>query len=106
MNLVNEFAGLLAAAPAEAHGGFGDTVVSFFAANAYLLGREYFELAAMRFRPVSEARALRKANQSAVFVAGMFIAAFVSIPIINLATPLFATALMVHIHKRLTTTTG
>jgi uncharacterized protein involved in cysteine biosynthesis len=35
-------------------------------------------------------------------MAGMLIAAFVSIPIVNLATPVFATALMVHMHKRLT----
>ena len=32
--------------------------------------------------------------------AGVFIAAFVSIPILNLATPLFAMAFMVHVHKR------
>jgi uncharacterized protein involved in cysteine biosynthesis len=31
----------------------------------------------------------------------MLIAAFVSIPIVNLATPLFGMALMVHMHKRL-----
>jgi CysZ protein len=37
-----------------------------------------------------------------VFTAGLFIAGFVSIPILNLATPLFGTALMVHMHKRLT----
>ena len=36
-----------------------------------------------------------------VFVGGLLIAAFVSIPIVNLATPLFAMALMVHVHKRL-----
>jgi uncharacterized protein involved in cysteine biosynthesis len=35
-----------------------------------------------------------------VFMAGLLIAAFVSIPIVNLATPLFAMALMVHMHKR------
>jgi CysZ protein len=29
------------------------------------------------------------------------IAAFVSIPIVNLATPLFGMAFMVHMHKRL-----
>jgi uncharacterized protein involved in cysteine biosynthesis len=32
----------------------------------------------------------------------MFIAALVSIPIANLATPLFGTAFMVHIYKRWT----
>jgi len=79
--------------------GFG--AVIFFLATAFLLSREYFELAAMRFRSPGEARALRKANQSTVFLAGLFIAAFVSIPILNLATPLFGTAFMVHLHKRL-----
>jgi CysZ protein len=74
--------------------------VIFFLATAFLLGREYFELAAMRFRPVAEAKRLRKAHQGTVFLAGLFIAAFVSIPIVNLATPLFAMALMVHVHKR------
>ena len=73
----------------------------FFFATAYLLGREYFELAAMRFHPVAEAKAMRRQNASTVFAAGCFIAAFVSIPILNLATPLFGMAFMVHIHKRL-----
>jgi len=50
---------------------------------------------------VAEAKALRRAHQTTVFTAGLFIAAFVSIPILNLATPLFGTALMVHIHKRI-----
>jgi uncharacterized protein involved in cysteine biosynthesis len=77
-------------------------LVIFFLAAAFLLGREYFELAAMRFRPITEAKALRKAHQSTVFIAGMLIAAFVSIPIVNLATPLFGMALMVHVHKWLT----
>jgi CysZ protein len=30
------------------------------------------------------------------------IAVFVSIPLVNLATPIFAMAYMVHIHKRMT----
>lgn len=79
--------------------GFG--VVILFLANSYLLGREYFELAAMRFRPPYEAKAMRKANGAYVFLAGMVIAVFVSIPIVNLATPIFAMAFMVHIHKRM-----
>lgn len=76
-------------------------VVIFFFATAFLLGREYFLLAAMRFHPPEEARKLRKLNQGAIFRGGVFIAAFVSIPILNLATPLFGTAFMVHVHKQL-----
>ena len=78
--------------------GFG--AVIFFLAAAYLLGREYFELVAMRHMPVLEAKALRKKRQGKVFVAGLFIAAFVSIPIVNRATPLFGMAFMVHVYKR------
>ncbi len=74
---------------------------AWFAANAYLLGREYFELAAMRFRPVAEARAMRRYYALPVFLAGLIVAGFVSVPILNLATPLFAAALMARLHKRL-----
>jgi len=73
----------------------------FFIATAWLLGREYFELAAMRFRPPEEAKAMRKDNAATIFTAGLIIAAFVSIPIVNLATPLFGMAFMVHMHKKL-----
>jgi CysZ protein len=89
----------LIALPFLLFAGFG--AIIFFLASAYLLGREYFELAAMRHRPVIEAKELRKMNQSTVFLAGMFIAAFVLIPIVNLATPLFAMAFMVHVHQRI-----
>jgi uncharacterized protein involved in cysteine biosynthesis len=75
-------------------------VIMFFA-NAWLLSREYFLLAAMRYRSPDEARALRRAHSTSVFFAGLPIALFVSIPILNLATPLFAMAMMVHVHKRL-----
>jgi uncharacterized protein involved in cysteine biosynthesis len=89
----------LCAAPLLLFAGFGAVV--FFLATAYVLGREYFELAAMRLRPRAEAKALRRRNAAMVYVGGLFIAAFVSIPIVNLATPLFAMAFMVHLHKRL-----
>jgi CysZ protein len=88
----------LIAVPSLLIAGLG--AIIFFIATAYLLGREYFELAAMRYRSAAQAKMLRKRNQGAVFIAGMFIAAFVSIPIVSLATPLFAMALMVHMHKR------
>lgn len=74
--------------------------VILFLANAYLLGREYFELAAMRYYPPAEAKALRKANATYVFLAGLAVAAFVAIPVVNLATPIFAMAYMVHVHRR------
>jgi CysZ protein len=90
----------LLALPFVLFAGLGFLILFF--ANAWLLGREYFELAAMRFLPPAEAKALHKRHAPYLFGAGMVIAAFVSIPILNLATPIFAMAFMVHIQKRLT----
>jgi CysZ protein len=78
--------------------GFGFLIV--FVANSYLLGRNFFELAAMRFYPPLEAKLLRRRHAGCVFLGGMLIALFVSVPILNLATPVFAMALMVRLHKR------
>jgi uncharacterized protein involved in cysteine biosynthesis len=89
----------LVCAPFLLFAGFGAAL--FFLATAYLLGRQYFEIAAMRFHSVAEAKMLRRVHGMTVFIAGLFIAGFVSIPIVNLATPLFGTAFMVHMHKRL-----
>jgi CysZ protein len=76
-------------------------VVAWIGANGYLLGREYFELAAMRFRSASEAREMRRRYALLAFAHGLLIAGFVAVPLINLLTPLFATTLMARLHKRL-----
>ncbi|MBA8877728.1 CysZ protein [Phyllobacterium myrsinacearum] len=77
----------------------GVNIIAFFVVNGYLLGREFFEFAAMRFRPEMEAKALRSKHSTTVFLAGLVIATFMAIPILNLLTPLFAAAMMVHLHK-------
>jgi len=77
----------------------GVNIAAFFIVNGYLLGREFFEFAAMRFRPEEEARALRREHAGTVFLAGLVIAAFLAVPLLNLLTPLFAAAMMVHLHK-------
>ena len=79
----------------------GVNVIVFFLANAYLLGREYFELASLRFRSLAETHELRRRNRFYIFICGLLIAGFVAIPILNLLTPLFGTAFMVRIHARL-----
>ena len=78
----------------------GVNAIAFLGANAYLMGREYFELAAMRYRPVEEARALRSEKGAYLFIAGIPIALFLSVPVLNLLTPLFGAAYMARIHKR------
>lgn len=79
----------------------GINLIAFFLVNGYLLGREFFEFAAMRFRPSHQAKAFRRKHQGTVFLAGLLIAGFLAIPIVNLLTPLFAAGLMVHLHKAL-----
>src|SRR5947209_5419350 len=92
--LVNFLALLLLLVP-------GVNAIAFFVANAYLLSREFFELAALRYRPLEEVRLLRRRHQLRLFIAGLLIAAFLAVPVLNLLTPLFGTAFMVRLHKRI-----
>ncbi|MGI9373196.1 MAG: sulfate transporter family protein [Hyphomicrobiales bacterium] len=77
----------------------GIGAIGLFLANAYLLGREYFEMTGMRHLPSREAKALRKRNAGRVFAAGMLPAALAFIPLGNLIMPIFTTAYMTHIYK-------
>lgn len=79
----------------------GVNVIVFYVANAYLLSREYFEMAAMRYRSPEEAKALRRANATTIFIAGLIISPILLVPILNLIMPVFGMAYMVHLHRRL-----
>lgn len=69
--------------------------------NGFLLGREYFELAALRHLSRGAAEALRQRNPGRIFAAGMTISVLTVVPFANFAAPLFGAALMVHLYKRL-----
>ena len=77
----------------------GLNAVAFLLANAYLLGREYFLFAATRFRSLEEALEMRRRYAPQLFFAGLFIAAFVATPGLNVLTPLFGVAFMSRIYK-------
>ncbi len=77
----------------------GLNLMVFYGGNGYLLGREYFELCGLRHLPHDEVIHLRRANRARVWTGGILIAFVATIPIINLFTPLFATAFMVHTFK-------
>lgn len=79
----------------------GINVVAFLLANTFLLGREYFTLAAGRFLPPEGVKALREKNRFAVYFAGFVMALLLGVPIVNLFAPVFGTALFVHINKAL-----
>jgi CysZ protein len=68
-------------------------------ANAYLISREYFVMAAARHMPMTNAKALRKAKSPQVLVAGLVPALLALVPVVNLIVPLFSTSYFVHIYK-------
>jgi uncharacterized protein involved in cysteine biosynthesis len=74
-------------------------VLVFFTLNGYLLGREYFELVAQRRMTAVEAKALRRTRRARVFLAGVVVAFLLTIPLVNLITPIIATAFMLHIYE-------
>jgi CysZ protein len=79
----------------------GIGAIAMVLANAYLLGREYFEIIAMRHMPADEARRLRKENSPRILAAGFIPAFLVVVPFVNIITPIFSTIYFVHIFKRI-----
>ena len=75
-------------------------VVAWIGANGYLIGREYFELAALRFRSATEARNAPPLRAHRVR-ARPADRRFRRRALLNLLTPLFATTLMARLHKRI-----
>lgn len=73
----------------------------FYGVNGYLVGREYFELAASRRLPPEDVRKLRQAHRLRIFLAGALTAFLLTVPFVNLAAPIIGTAAMVHIFEAL-----
>ncbi len=71
----------------------------FYAANGYLLSREYFELVALRRLDGIAVRSLMRAHRGQLFAAGIVIAFLLTVPVINLLAPIVATAAMVHLFE-------
>lgn len=69
----------------------------FYGVNGYVLGREYFDLVALRRLDGVAATALWRERRGRWFLAGVAIAALLSLPIVNLAAPLVAAAFMLHL---------
>jgi uncharacterized protein involved in cysteine biosynthesis len=76
-------------------------MIVFYGANAYLLGREYFELVALRRLDPRPAQALRRAHRWRFFIAGLLMTALFTVPLVNLVASLIAAAFMVHLVIRL-----
>lgn len=73
----------------------------FWAMNGFLLGREYFTLAAMRRIGRDGARKLRSKHSTTIWVAGTLMAIPLSVPLVNLVIPIIGAATFTHIYHAL-----
>ncbi|PIE13691.1 MAG: hypothetical protein CSA70_04870 [Rhodobacterales bacterium] len=72
-------------------------VFIFWGLNGFLLGREYFQLAAMRRIGRDRAKALRSRHTATIWAAGVLMAAPLSLPLINLLVPILGAATFTHL---------
>jgi len=68
--------------------------------NGYLLGREYFTMAALRQMKSADVKKLRRRSALTIWIAGALLAFMVTIPLLNLLAPVFGAGLMTHIFNR------
>lgn len=77
------------------------TPVVFWSLNGFLLGREYFTLAAMRRIGREGARDMRSQHSGTIFIAGFLMAIPLSVPLVNLLIPILGAATFTHLFHRL-----
>ena len=73
----------------------------FWATNGYLMGREYFQMAAMRLLPRAQAQELFQRHQGSIWTAGVLMAIPMSIPLVGLFIPILGAATFTHQFERL-----
>lgn len=73
----------------------------FWVVNGFLLGREYFQLVALRRVGRQEAAALRRRHFGTIWLTGTAMAVPLSVPIVNLFVPIVGVAVFTHQFHRL-----
>ena len=73
----------------------------FWATNGYLMGRECFQMAAMRRLPRAQAQELFQRHQGSIWTAGVLMAIPMSIPLVGLFIPILGSATFTHQFERL-----
>lgn len=73
----------------------------FWGLNGFLLGREYFTLAAIRRVGRARAKELRRAHLGTIWLAGTLMAIPLTIPFVNLLIPIIGAATFTHIYHGL-----
>ena len=75
--------------------------VIFIALNGFLLGREYFTVAAMRHLGRARAKELRKKHSGLIWAAGCLMAIPLTFPILTLVLPILGAATFTHLYHQL-----
>lgn len=73
----------------------------FWVVNGYLLGREYFQLSALRHLGPDGARAARRRHGLTIFAAGVLMAIPLTVPVLNLVVPVLGAATFTHLFHAL-----
>ena len=73
----------------------------FWAVNGFLLGREYFQLVAMRRVGRDGAKAARRRHSVTIWMAGILMAIPLTVPILNLIIPIIGVATFTHLYHKL-----
>lgn len=73
----------------------------FYGVNGWLLGREYFQVAAMRREGRAGARVMRKRHPLRIWGAGCLMALPLTVPVVNLLVPVLGAATFTHLYHRL-----
>ncbi|WP_204112925.1 EI24 domain-containing protein [Shimia biformata] len=78
----------------------------FWALNGFLLGREYFQLAAMRRVGREGAKEMRRRYAGTIWLAGTLMAVPLSLPLVNLLIPILGAATFTQLYHQLSQKTG
>ena len=76
-------------------------LVVYFGLNGYLVAKEYFTLIALRRLDAAGANAMWRQHRLLLVLSGVVVAISLSLPIVNLAAPVWAAALMLHLFEGL-----
>lgn len=80
---------------------FGFGAILFYLVNGYLVGREFYELVAVRRLTAADARTLRREYRGRITLFGVLFVFMMTVPILNLIAPVLAAASMVHFFETL-----
>lgn len=75
--------------------------VIFYAANGWLLGREFFQMAARRHLDADASDGLRRARAGTVTLLGVGVALLLTVPVLNIVVPVLAASAFTHLFHML-----